>query len=266
MPELISGTPDPSGHDSACLQASGGALPLMQVLRLSALSVTPSTPTVDTTAAEEAAIAGALQQLLQAQAASAFQLGQMAATNMTAAALLSRQSSLSSLLSTLRSAQAAAERGVAAQLVSGRLMAGDSGVSAYQFLSVGVRHCMTLMTLTCKLAFSRCVIDRREHSSSKAVCWLQAAQRSIQEALSDSLKSERSLYDQELAAAAGSFICNRTGHDPFLFKVSANPSQEHTQAIDLPGLYERHAAALLASPAKDALYSQCEPHWVPSGG
>ena len=116
LPKLISGTPDSSGHDSACLQASGGALPLMQVLKLSALSVTTSTPTVDTAAAEEAAIAGALQQLLQDQAASALQLGQMAAINMTAAALLSRQSSLASLLNTLHSAQAAAEYGLAAEL------------------------------------------------------------------------------------------------------------------------------------------------------
>ena len=120
----------------------------MQVLELSSLSATPSTPTVDTAAAEEAAIAGALQQLLQDQAASAFQLGQMAAINMTAAALLSRQSSLSSLLSILHSAQAAAASSVAAQLASGRLIAGDSGVSAHQFLSVGVRNCTMLVTST----------------------------------------------------------------------------------------------------------------------
>lgn len=139
-------TPEISEHVFACLQASGGALPLMQVLDLSSLNATLGTPAVDTAAAEEAAIAGALQQLLQDQATSALQLGQMAAINMTAAALLSRQSSLSSLLSTLDNAQAAAERGLAAQLASGRLVAGDSGGSAYQFYSVGVRHFMMLVT------------------------------------------------------------------------------------------------------------------------
>ena len=119
-------TPEISEHVFACLQASGGALPLMRVLDLSSLNATLGTPAVDTAAAEEAAIAGALQQLLQDQATSALQLGQMAAINMTAAALLSRQSSLSSLLSTLDNAQAAAERGLGAQLASGRLIAGDS--------------------------------------------------------------------------------------------------------------------------------------------
>ena len=139
------------------------------MLKLSSLSATPSTPTVDAAAAEEAAIAGALQQLLQDQAASAFQLGHMAAINMTAAALLSRQSSLSSLLSILHTAQAADESGVTAQLASGRFIAGDSGVGAYQFLSVGVRHCMMLVTSSCKLASEQMSNwNSPEHISPKA--------------------------------------------------------------------------------------------------